>query len=141
MIEHTLALIKPDAVGAKLEEEIIKRIVERGFRILCTRREQLSREEAVAFYKVHEGKPFFDSLVDFMSSGKVVALLLERENAISELRSFIGATDPKEAIEGTIRADYAISKEKNVIHASDSLDSASVEIPFFFSKLEVLRAR
>jgi len=140
VIEQTLAVIKPDAVGAKVEDEIIDRIMAEGFRILCTRRDRLSRDEAMVFYSVHEGKPFFDSLIDFISSGSIVALLLEKENAIEELRSVIGATDPEEALEGTIRSDFASSKEKNAIHASDSPESAKVEIAFFFSKLDALRA-
>jgi nucleoside-diphosphate kinase len=126
-------------MAANLEAEITKCLEDAGFRVVCSRTERLSRREAMSFYKVHEGKAFFDSLVDFMSSGPIVALLLEKENAISDLREVIGATDPSEAREGTIRAVYAGSKERNAIHASDSPESAGVEIPFFFSELEVLR--
>jgi nucleoside-diphosphate kinase len=140
VVERTLALVKPDAMGAGLEEEIVARIEREGFRVVATRRERLSRVEAMAFYEVHEGKSFFDSLVAFMSSGPIVALLLEKENAIRDLRDVIGATDPKEARKGTIRAQYASSKERNAVHASDSPESAKTEIPFFFSILEALRS-
>lgn len=140
MIEQTLAIIKPDAVGANREDDILERIVAEGFRVRLSRRETLSKREARAFYHVHEGKPFFDNLVEFMSSGPIVALLLEREDAIDGFRDVIGSTDPKEARPGTIRADFASSKERNAIHASDSPESAAIEIPFFFSKLESLRA-
>ena len=140
MIEQTLAMIKPDAVGANVEKEIVARLEREGFRVLLSRRERLSRDEARVFYRVHEGKPFFGPLVEFMSSGPIVALLLEKEGAIEDLREVIGATDPAEARKGTIRADYASSKERNAIHASDSPESAKVEIAFFFSTLEALRA-
>jgi nucleoside-diphosphate kinase len=140
LIEQTLAIIKPDAVAANFADEIITRIEAEGFHIRLSRKERLSKEEARVFYQVHEGKSFFEPLVEFMSSGSIVALLLERENAIDGLRDLIGSTDPKEAREGTIRADFAASKERNAIHASDSPESAAIEIPFFFSKLEALRA-
>lgn len=140
MVEQTLAIIKPDAVGKGLEGEIVRRLEEQGFRVVCSRRERLSPDEAKAFYGVHEGKPFFESLVEFMSGGEIVALLLEREGAIERLREAIGATDPAEAAPGTIRADLAESKGRNAIHASDSPESAGVEIPFFFSRLEAIRA-
>jgi nucleoside-diphosphate kinase len=140
VVEQTLAIIKPDAVGRGQEGEIVRRLEEQGFRVICSRRERLSPGEAKAFYSVHEGKPFFESLVEFMSGGEIVALLLEREGAIGRLREVIGATDPAEAAPGTIRADFAESKERNAIHASDSPESAGVEIPFFFSRLEAIRA-
>ncbi len=139
MLECTLAVIKPDAVGRNHDGEIIDRLESNGFRVVCSRRERLSTEEAKVFYEVHRGKSFFDPLVDFMSSGEIVALLLEKDNAIADLRKAIGATDPQEAEAGTIRADFAESKERNAIHASDSLESAGVEIPFFFRRLEALR--
>jgi nucleoside-diphosphate kinase len=139
MIEPTLAIIKPDAVESHLEDEIVSRLKAAGFRVLCSKRERLTRTEAMAFYDVHRGKPFFDALVDFMSSGEIVALLLEKEDAVRDLRNTIGATDPNEAAAGTIRAEFAASKERNAIHASDSLESARVEISFFFSGLEALR--
>jgi nucleoside-diphosphate kinase len=124
-----------------LEDRIIGRLREEGFSVLIRRRDRFSREEAKAFYRVHEGKPFFNSLVDFMSSGEIVALLLERESAVSALRGAIGATDPAEAEKGTIRSEYAESKERNAIHASDSPETAEDEVAFFFSRLEVIRAR
>jgi nucleoside-diphosphate kinase len=140
VIEKTLAMIKPDAMGKNLDAEIIKRLEDEAFRIRCVKKDRLSKEEAKAFYSVHEGKPFYDALVDFMSSGPIVALLLERENAILHLREVLGATNPEEAREGTIRADFAESTQKNAVHASDSPESAGAEISFFFSKLEALRA-
>ncbi len=140
MIEQTLAMIKPDAMGKNLEGEIIKRLKAEGFRVRCAKRERLSKGEARAFYAVHEGRPFYDALVDFMSSGPIIALLLERENAILHLREVLGATNPEEARRGTIRADYAENTQKNAVHASDSPESAVAEISFFFSRLEALRA-
>lgn len=134
-------MIKPDAIGSNLEQEIIKRFEDEDFQVLCEKKEHFSREEAKAFYAVHESKPFFDDLVDFMSSGPIVALLMERDNAIQHLRDVLGATNPKEARKGTIRADYAESTQRNAVHASDSPESASVEISFFFSRLEAMRAR
>ncbi|OGF97582.1 MAG: nucleoside-diphosphate kinase [Candidatus Glassbacteria bacterium RBG_16_58_8] len=139
MVERTLALIKPDAVSGNLEQVIQKRLEGAGFKILQARREQLTRDEAMEFYRIHAGKPFYASLVEFMSSGSIVVLLLEKENAIQDLREVIGTTDPKKAGKGTIRADYASSVEKNAIHASDSPETAREEISFFFSKLEALR--
>ena len=139
-MEQTLAIIKPDAVGKGLEEEIIGRLKADGFSVVCSRRDRLAPREAMAFYAVHEGKPFFDSLVEFMSGGEIMALLLERDDAIGRLRAVIGATDPAEAAPGTVRADFAESKERNAIHASDSLESAVIEIPFFFSSLDAIRA-
>jgi len=139
-MEQTLAIIKPDAVGAGMGPEILGRLKAEGFRVVCSRRDRLVAREAMTFYAVHEGKSFFDSLVEFMSSGEIVALLLEREDAIARLRSVIGATDPAEAAPGTIRADFAENKERNAIHASDSPESAGIEIPFFFSRLDAIRA-
>ena len=125
-------MIKPDAVRARKVGLILAEIEKAGFEIQAMRLVQLRPEEARKFYAVHEGKPFLDDLVAFMSSGPAVPCRLKRENAILGLRELIGATDPKEAKPGTIRALYAESKQNNAVHASDSPESARIEIPFFF---------
>lgn len=132
MAERTLFIIKPDAVGRNLIGKIIARIEEARFRVRNLKMVRLTEAEARRFYYVHEGKPFLPELVQFMSSGNVVPMVLEKENAVSGLRTLIGATDPKEAAPGTIRADFATDKGKNAVHASDSLESAKFEIDFFF---------
>ncbi len=129
----TLAIIKPDAFGRGKTGEIIAQLEGDGFRIVGGRVVRLDRERAEAFYAVHRGKPFFTSLVDFMTSGPVLALALEREDAVTRLREVIGATDPAEAAPGTVRALYAESKERNAIHASDSPENARLEVAFFFA--------
>ena len=125
-------MIKPDAVRARKVGLILAEIEKAGFEIQAMRLVRLRPEEARKFYAVHEGKPFLDDLVAFMSSGPAVPCRLKRENAILGLRELIGATDPKEAKPGTIRALYAESKQNNAVHASDSPESARIEIPFFF---------
>ncbi len=134
---RTLAIIKPDAFGGGKTGKIIARLEEDGFRIVGGRVVRLDRERAEAFYAVHRGKPFFTSLVDFMTSGPVLALALEREDAVARLREVIGATDPAEAAPGTVRALHAESKERNAIHASDSLENARLEVAFFFAGLDL----
>jgi len=134
---RTLAIIKPDAFGNGKAGKIIDHLESDGFRILATRVVHLSRAGAEAFYDVHSGKPFFTSLVDFMTSGPVLAMALEREGAVTRLREVIGATDPAEADPGTVRALYAESKERNAIHASDSPDNARVEAAFFFAGVDL----
>jgi nucleoside-diphosphate kinase len=134
---RTLAIIKPDAFGNAKAGKIIDHLESDGFRILGTRVVHLSRAGAEAFYDVHSGKPFFTSLVDFMTSGPVLAMVLEREGAVTRLREVIGATDPAEADPGTVRALYAESKERNAIHASDSPDNARVEVAFFFAGVDL----
>ena len=134
----TLAIIKPDAFGSGKAGRIIDLLESDGFRILAARVVHLSRDGAEMFYEVHRGKPFFTSLVDFMTSGPVLALALEREGAVPRLRKVIGATDPAEAEPGTVRALYAESKERNAIHASDSPENARVEVAFFFSAVELV---
>lgn len=133
----TLAIIKPDAFGGGLTGRILAQLESEGFEIRAARVVQLGRRQAEAFYEVHRERPFFDSLVAFMTSGPSMALALERPEAVTHLRSVIGATDPAEAEEGTVRALYAESKERNAIHASDSPDNASVEVAFFFSALDL----
>ena len=132
-VEETLFMMKPDAVAGKKVGLILAEIEKAGFEILAMKMVRLTPEEARRFYAVHEGRPFLDELVQFMSSGPAVPCRLRRDNAILFLRERIGATDPKEAKPGTIRALYAESKGKNAVHASDSPESARTEIPFFFS--------
>ncbi len=137
-VERTLALIKPDAVSRGLTGEIIRRLEAAGLKILALKRLRLSLKQARAFYAVHSQRPFFDSLTRFMSSGPIVALVLEGEDAIQRWRDLMGATDPQDAAAGTIRKDLALDKEKNAVHGSDGPDTAGVEIPFFFSALEII---
>lgn len=136
--QQTLAIIKPDAVAAGHTGKILARLEDNGFRIRALRMLQLSRPQAKAFYAVHRERPFFGSLVDFMTSGPCVPALLERPDAISTLRDVIGATDPAEADPGTVRADFAESKERNAIHASDAPDTAAFETRFFFAEADTL---
>lgn len=137
-MNRTLAIIKPDAVASGKTGKILAHLEEAGFRIEALAMTRLSRAQAGAFYAVHRERPFYDSLVDFMTSGRVVPLILGAEDAVPRLRDTIGATDPSEAEEGTIRALYAESKERNAIHASDSPENAKKEIGFFFSRHDVL---
>ena len=138
---RTLAIIKPDAFGGGRAGKIIAQLEEDGFRIVGGRVVRLDRERAEAFYAVHRGKPFFTSLVDFMTSGPVLALALEREDAVSRLREVIGATDPAEAAPGTVRALHAESKERNAIHASDSPENGRLEVAFFFAGMDLTLKR
>lgn len=135
-MEQTLALIKPDAVEQACMGIILERMEKEGFRIRAMKMLRLSPEEARAFYKVHEGKAFFRELVDFMVSGPLVALILERENAIAHWRSIMGATDYRKAAEGTLRSQLATALERNVVHGSDAEETAKEEIAFFFSTRE-----
>lgn len=130
---ETLTIIKPDAFAGGKAGRIIAHLEAAGFRVTAARVTRLSRAEAEAFYAVHRERPFFGSLVDFMTSGSCMPLLLRRADAVAELRRVIGATDPAEADEGTVRALYAESKERNAIHASDSPENAEIEIGFFFA--------
>ena len=132
MLQETLFMIKPDAVGARKTGAILAEIEKAGFELLEMRLVRLTPAEARRFYAVHEGEPFLDALVAFMSSGPAVPCLLRRDDAIPALRERIGATDPKEAKPGTIRALHAESKQNNAVHASDSPESAVTEIAFFF---------
>jgi nucleoside-diphosphate kinase len=136
VIEQTLAIIKPDAVSRGLIGKILARVEEQGFRVRALRMVQLSKQTAQAFYQVHAERPFYESLTTYMSSGPVVPMLLERENAIQSLRDLMGATNPQQAAPGTIRRDYGENIERNAIHGSDAAATASVEIAFFFSHFE-----
>ena len=129
--QRTLFIIKPDAVSRGLTGAILGRVEADGFRLLGLSMVRLSPEKARRFYYVHEGKPFLDSLVDFMSSGPVVACALERDDAVRRLREIVGATDPRQAAPGTIRKDFALDKEKNSVHASDAAETARWELGFF----------
>jgi len=130
--ERTLAIIKPDAVGRGLEGEILSRIHKAGFRILAMKSLRLTRAEAEGFYAVHRSRPFFTPLTEFMSSGKVVVMVLEAENAIARWRETMGATDPAKAAPGTIRHEFGTSIQNNCTHGSDAPDTAAFEISYFF---------
>jgi nucleoside-diphosphate kinase len=136
MEEKTLAIIKPDAVKKKLTGKIIQRIEEENFKISGLKMLHLSKEEAKGFYIVHETKPFYESLTDFMSSGRIVIMVLERENAIEQWRKVMGATDPALADPGTLRRQYGFSIERNAVHGSDSPSTAKWEIDYFYKEEE-----
>lgn len=136
-MEKTLSIIKPDGVQRNLIGEVIKRFEQKGLRIKAIKKLHLSKERAKGFYVVHRERPFYDSLTTFMSEGPIVVMVIEGEHAISLVRDAMGATNPKEAAKGTIRADFASDIEHNIVHGSDSPESAAYEIPFFFSSLEI----
>lgn len=137
-MNQTLGMIKPDAVASGQAGKIIAHLEAAGFRVRALRMVRLRRAQAEAFYEVHRERPFYGSLVDFMTSGPAIPMVLEAPGAVAKLREAIGATDPAEAAEGTVRGLYAESKERNAIHASDSDDNAAREIAFFFSDAERL---
>jgi len=137
-VERTLAILKPDCVRKNLQGEVIRRIQSAGFKILSMKQIRISKEVARAFYAVHKGKPFYDGLVEFMTSGQCVPIALEKENAVADFRMLIGATDPKEAAEGTIRKLYADNKGENIVHGSDSPENGRYEVAFFFSESELV---
>tara|TARA_B100001123_G_scaffold196377_1_gene223698 strand:+ start:478 stop:891 length:414 start_codon:yes stop_codon:yes gene_type:complete len=137
-MERTFAIIKPDAVERNLIGKILERIESNGFKIAGMKKTQLSHNEAKGFYYVHKERPFFDSLTEFMCSGPVVLMVLEKENAITAWRDLMGATNPEDAKEGTIRKDFALSIEKNSTHGSDSSENAAYELSYFFSETEIL---
>ncbi|MEO5366166.1 MAG: nucleoside-diphosphate kinase [Magnetococcus sp. WYHC-3] len=139
-IERTFSIVKPDAVAKNVIGEIYARFEKAGLRIVASKMIRLSREQAARFYDVHEGKPFFNDLVNYMCSGPVMVQVLEGEGAIARNREVMGATNPKNAAPGTIRADFATSIDANAVHGSDAPETASREIRFFFSDLE-LQAR
>ena len=130
--EQTLSIIKPDAVERNLEEEIKGMFISNGFSILKEKKIQIEKSEAEKFYMVHQTKPFYNDLCDYLSSGPIVVMVLEKENAFLGNRELMGATNPKDAKEGTIRKKYGISIDKNSVHGSDSVDNAKIEIDFFF---------
>ena len=130
--EQTLSIIKPDAVERNLDKEIKEMFTSNGFLIVKEKKIQIEKVEAEKFYKVHETKPFYNDLCTYLSSGPIVVMVLEKENAVVDNRNLMGATNPTEAKEGTIRKKYGISIDKNSVHGSDSLDNAKLEIDFFF---------
>jgi len=138
-MERTLAIIKPDGVSRSLIGEIIKRLEKEDIDILALKMIWMTKEQAKGFYKVHAGKPFYESVTDFMSSGPCVVMVLEGTEVINGYRKLMGATDYKEAAKGTIRRDYATDIEKNVVHGSDSPQSAAFEIAYFFNELETFK--
>ena len=131
-IEQTLSIIKPDAVERKLDSEIKEMFKGSGFSIIKEKKIQIEKSEAEKFYKVHETKPFYNDLCEYLSSGPIIVMVLEKENAVLGNRKLMGATNPKDAEEGTIRKKYGISIDKNSVHGSDSIDNAKNEIDFFF---------
>ena len=131
-IEQTLSIIKPDAVERNLQEEIKKYFIENDFLIKDQKKIHISKNEAEEFYKVHQSKPFYGELCNYLSSGPIVVMILEKENAVLENRKLMGATDPAKAEAGTLRKKYGISIDKNSVHGSDSLSNAKIEIDFFF---------
>ena len=137
-VERTLMLVKPDAVRRNLEGKIIAHVQEKGFKLIGLKKLKLTKEQAEKFYYVHKERPFFGELTDFMSSGPIVAMVWEGENAISVIREIMGATNPEEAEEGTLRKLYGTNIGENAVHGSDSIESAKYEIPFFFSELELV---
>lgn len=136
-VERTLSIIKPDAVAKNVVGQILTRFENAGLRVVATRMKHLSQKEAEGFYAVHSERPFFKDLVSFMISGPVVVSVLEGENAVAAHRDLMGATDPKKAEKGTIRADFASSIDENAVHGSDSLENAKNEISYFFRTIEL----
>jgi nucleoside-diphosphate kinase len=137
-VERTLSIIKPDATRRSVTGAIVDRFEKAGLRVIASRRMKLSKDQAEAFYAVHKARPFFASLVSFMTSGPVVVQVLEGENAIAKNRDVMGATDPAKAAPGTIRKDFAESIEANSVHGSDAPETAAQEIRFFFSELDIV---
>ena len=131
-IEQTLSIIKPDAVERNLQDQIKNEFKNNGFEILKEKKIHISKEEAEKFYKVHDSKPFYNDLCAYLSSGPIVVMCLQKENAVLENRKFMGATNPKDAEEGTLRKKYGISIDKNSVHGSDSIENANIELDFFF---------
>ena len=131
-IQKTLSIIKPDAVERNLGNEIKGMLVNKGFSIIKEKKIQIDKSEAEKFYKVHETKPFYNDLCAYLSSGPIIVMILEKENAVTDNRELMGATNPDDAVEGTIRKKYGISIDKNSVHGSDSEENAKIEIDFFF---------
>ena len=132
MKEQTLSIIKPDAVERNLEDRIKSFFMENNLKVLKSKKIKISKEEASEFYKVHQTKPFYDSLCNYLSSDPIIVMILEGENAVSKNRELMGATDPQKAEEGTLRKKYGISIDKNSVHGSDSIENSKTEIDFFF---------
>ena len=131
-IEQTLSIIKPDAVERNLSDEIKNEFKKNGFKIIKEKKVKIEKSDAEKFYEVHQAKPFYNDLCEYLSSGPIVVIILEKENAVLNNRELMGATNPKDAKEGTIRKKYGISIDKNSVHGSDSLENAKIEIEFFF---------
>ncbi len=138
MTERTLCILKPDCVRKNLQGEVLSRIQKAGFKVLGLKQLRLTKEEAGAFYTVHKDRPFFDGLVEFMTSGPCVPVALEKTNAVADYRRLIGATDPKDADQGTIRKLFADSKGENIVHGSDSVENGKLEVSFFFAESELI---
>ena len=136
-MERTLSIVKPDGVKKNVIGEVIKRFEQKGMRIAALRMLKMSENDAKGFYIIHKERPFYGSLTAFMSEGPVVVMVVEGDKAISKVREAMGATNPKDAAPGTIRADFAADIEHNIVHGSDSKESAAYEIPYFFSSLEI----
>jgi nucleoside-diphosphate kinase len=136
-MERTLSIVKPDGVKKNLIGEVIRKFEHKGLRIAALKMLCMSMEEAKGFYVVHKERPFYDSLTSFMSEGPIAVMVVEGESAISKVRDIMGATNPKDAAPGTIRADFASDIEHNIVHGSDSKESASYEIPYFFSSIDI----
>ena len=137
MKDRTLSIVKPDGVARNLIGEVVRLLEAAGIKIMAMKMIKMTKEQAKGFYRVHEGKPFYESVTDFMSSGPSVVMVLEGKNIIKKYRNLMGATNYKEAEEGTIRHEFATDIEKNVVHGSDSEESAQFEISYFFSELEI----
>ncbi len=137
-MERTLSIIKPDGVAKNLIGEVIRRFEQNGIRIVAMKLIRMTKAQAEGFYAVHRERPFFDSVTDFMSSGPCVVMILEGDDVIARNRTLMGATNPKDAADGTIRKDFATDVEKNVVHGSDAPETAAFEISYFFSQLEMV---
>ncbi len=137
-VERTLAILKPDCVKKNLQGEVLAKIQKAGFRVLSMKQTRLTKEMAGGFYAVHKGRPFYDGLVEFMSSGPCLPIALEKTNAVADFRTLIGATDPAQASPGTIRKQFADNKGENIVHGSDSPENGRIEISFFFSESELI---
>ncbi|MCI0708148.1 MAG: nucleoside-diphosphate kinase [Ignavibacteriae bacterium] len=140
-VERALAILKPDCIRKHLAGTVVAHIQKAGFNILSMKMVQLTPTTGGAFYAVHKGRPFYDSLVEFMASGPCMPIALEKENAVADFRELIGATDPKDAKEGTIRKLYADSKGENIVHGSDSPENGRIEVAFFFSERELVEGK
>lgn len=138
MAERTLAILKPDCIRRNLAGKVLDNLLDAGFKIVALKMVKLTKETAGEFYAVHNERPFYNDLLVFMTETKVIPIILEKQNAVTELRKTIGATDPAEAEDGTIRKLYAENKQNNIIHASDSVENANIEISFFFSAKEII---
>lgn len=138
MAERTLAILKPDCIRRNLAGKVLDNLLDAGFKIVALKMVKLTKETAGEFYAVHNERPFYNDLLVFMTETKVIPMILEKQNAVTELRKTIGATDPAEAEDGTIRKLYAENKQNNIIHASDSVENANIEISFFFSAKEII---